>query len=637
MSENDTLAQITNILADVGEYERKALDDESDAWYEREVAKGKTAKQIEAELARIREADDIKLSKKARQRKMEDLKEISEKSLDLDERNEAKKQLHRMENAQKLADTFASNISKGITDAYNKITEAAKYYSNLVENIQTRLVGSSRDFDSISKKMAEVFAVSPFFSMKAAMDKTSEFINQGILYNIETRASMAVISEKISKTFNAFDSSLLRLIRIQQTDSTQARLGMSNILTAFLNNQYEDSSYMTSLSNSVSSQLLEATSRMSKESALAFDFAVQKWLGSFHSLGVSDSLTTTLASAMASMGSGDLSTISSNSSLQALLVSALNRGGGKSSFSDIITGSISPDSVDDFFKGFLALMREIEKSSDNLVVLNQYAKVFGISVSDLTAAANNLKEANIDAIDSLNHGYADMITRVEEQSKFNVLLSRTGGAHIVDTFMENMYQTAGRQIGKDVGGYFAWQAAGLVNQFLAGISTGVEVAPFGVGTSIELKVGEITKAATVAGALAAGLGSISGNLSSLKGINLGALKGTETVSRGDLLSLIGKGTNDSSVISTVNFDPASIGKQASDDATENSISNPEYEEEKARAEETQQLFKNMDNSLKVIVQQLGIEGIVIREDGKPSSINYDILYSMNSNKGTRSI
>lgn len=636
MPENDTLTQITDILADVGEYERKALDDESDAWYQREVAKGKTAKQIEAELARIREADDIKASKKSRQRKMEDLKEISEKSLDLDERNEAKKQLRRMENTQKLADTFASGISKGITDAYNKITEAAKYYSNLVENIQTRLVGSSRDFDSISKKMAEVFAVSPFFSMKAAMDKTSEFINQGILYNIETRASMAVISEKISKTFNAFDSSLLRLIRIQQADSTQARLGMSNILTAFLNNQYEDSSYMAK-STGVSSQLLEATSRMSKESALAFDFAVQKWLGSFHSLGVSDSLTTTLASAMASMGSGDLSTIASNSSLQALLVSALNRGGGKTSFSDMITDSISPESVDDFFKGFLALMREIEKSSDNLVVLNQYAKVFGISVSDLTVAANNLKEANIDAIDSLTHGYADMITRVEEQSKFNVLLSRTGGAHIVDTFMENMYQTAGRQIGKDVGGYFAWQAAGLVNEFLAGISTGVEVAPFGIGTSIDLKVGEITKAATVAGALAAGLGSISGNLSSIKGINLGALKGTETVSRGDLLSLIGKGTNDSSVVSTVNFDPASIGKQASDDAKETTISNPEYEEEKARAEETQQLFKNMDNSLKVIVQQLGIEGIVIREDGKPSSINYDLLYSMNSNKGTRSI
>jgi hypothetical protein len=251
-------------------------------------------------------------------------------------------------------------------------------------------VGSSRVFDSISKKMAEVIAESPFFSMKAAMDKTSEFINQGILYNIETRASMAVISEKISKTFDAFDSSLLRLVRIQQADSTQARLGMSNILTSFLNNQYEDSSYMIK-SKEVSSLLLEATSRMSKESALAFDFAVQKWLGSFHSLGVSDSLTNTLAGAMASMGSGDLSTISSNSSLQALLVSAINRGGGKSSFSDMITGSISPESVDEFFKGFLSLMREIENSSDNLVVLNQYAKVFGISVSDLTAAAQQLK------------------------------------------------------------------------------------------------------------------------------------------------------------------------------------------------------------------------------------------------------
>lgn len=101
-------------------------------------------------------------------------------------------------------------------------------------------------------------------------------VKQGISYNVEQRAFLATISEKVADTFNATSSSLLRLVRIQQQDSTAARLGMESALTSFLNNMYETTEYMSSIMEGIQSSLEEAEALMNKEQSVQFEYQVQK-------------------------------------------------------------------------------------------------------------------------------------------------------------------------------------------------------------------------------------------------------------------------------------------------------------------------------------------------------------------------
>ena len=90
------------------------------------------------------------------------------------------------------------------------------------------------------------------------------------------RAFLQTISDKIANTFNAADGTLLRLIRIQQQDSTAGRLGMESALNAFLNNMYETSEYLNGIAESVRGSLEEAQALMGAAQATELEWQVQK-------------------------------------------------------------------------------------------------------------------------------------------------------------------------------------------------------------------------------------------------------------------------------------------------------------------------------------------------------------------------
>lgn len=101
-------------------------------------------------------------------------------------------------------------------------------------------------------------------------------VGQGIAFNVEQRALLQEMSGKIATTFDAANGTLLRLIKIQQQDTTAGRLGMESALTAFLNNMYSTTEYMQSLAKSVKGSLEEAMSLMTGENALSFEYQIQK-------------------------------------------------------------------------------------------------------------------------------------------------------------------------------------------------------------------------------------------------------------------------------------------------------------------------------------------------------------------------
>ena len=80
-------------------------------------------------------------------------------------------------------------------------------------------------------------------------------VSQGIAFNVEQRAALDVMKDKIATTFDAANGTLLRLVRIQEQDTTAGRLGMESALTAFLNNMYQTTEYMEGIAKTVKGNL----------------------------------------------------------------------------------------------------------------------------------------------------------------------------------------------------------------------------------------------------------------------------------------------------------------------------------------------------------------------------------------------
>ena len=148
--------------------------------------------------------------------------------------------------------------------------------------IDTRLQGSSNDkrygsyWDQMTRDITGFAGISPLIKQSAVADRVADMVGKGIAFNVEQRATLDIVKDKIATTFEATNGTLLRLVRIQQQDTTAARLGMESALTAFLNNMYSTTEYMSTLATSVKSNLEEAMSLMTGENALSFEYQIQK-------------------------------------------------------------------------------------------------------------------------------------------------------------------------------------------------------------------------------------------------------------------------------------------------------------------------------------------------------------------------
>ena len=128
----------------------------------------------------------------------------------------------------------------------------------------------------MSTDIRNVAGVSPLIKQESVVSNLEKLGGQGISFDVEQRAFLETIKDKIAATFEAADGTLLRLVRIQQQDTTAARLGMESALTSFLNNMYETTEYMQSVAKSVRNSLQEAEALMGSKSAAAFEYQVQK-------------------------------------------------------------------------------------------------------------------------------------------------------------------------------------------------------------------------------------------------------------------------------------------------------------------------------------------------------------------------
>ena len=242
--------------------------------------------------------------------------------------------------------------------------------------------------------------MNPLVKQADVVDNLKTLVRKGIAFNVEQRAFIDTISDKIANTFEAANGTLLKLVRIQQADTTAARLGMESALTAFLNNMYETTEYMTDAADAIRASIYEASALMGAAESTAFEYQVQKWMGSLYSAGFSN--TEGLAGALGKLAAGDISGID-NGGYGNLLIMAANRA--NLSIAEILADGLDDSETNQLMKAMVEYLGEIyDETKNSKVVAQQFANVYGLTASDLKAAANLSRDTGNISRNNLSYG-----------------------------------------------------------------------------------------------------------------------------------------------------------------------------------------------------------------------------------------
>jgi hypothetical protein len=448
--------------------------------------------------------------------------------------------------------TFSENLNSQLNKFVNSLKQmfdsTIQTYGTYQAKINTRLQGSGtywNDVDGnkgIESTIKNAIGATPYVKLQTVMDNVVTATENGIAYNIEQRAFLQTISENIASTFNAFDSNLLRIIRLQQSDSTAARLGMEAGLTSFYNSLFQDSSYLNSAYDTVSSNLTEATSQMDTADAVAFEYVVQKWLGSLYSVGASDSAVSKISQALGYLGSGNVSALSSDTAMQSLLVMAASRA--NLNYSDLLTGGLTANTTNKLLESMVEYLAEIADSGNN-VIKSEYANLFGMTVSDLKAVSNvSSSVANIaDSMMSYGDAYNELA------SQMNQITNRLSLAGKLQNLYDNFNYSTATSIAGNPALYAMWQITSAIEDLTGGINLPT-ISMMGNSVALNTTLTNLMRLGIVGVGTLGGIGSLITGLSSVNDPSsmlsaLGIKNEVKTITRGSGFNRKNSGTTTS--------------------------------------------------------------------------------------------
>lgn len=458
-------------------------------------------------------------------------------------------------------------LGNGVADAFHSVETILTDYTGTVNS---RLQGSGKTFKGILDLAVDNTVTSPYVKTQEVLNAVKSASDQGIAYNIEQRAFLATISDKIASTFDAFDSNLTRLIRLQQADTTAARLGMEARLTSFLNSMFEDNSYMGELSKSVSAAILDANSQLDRNASAEFEYVVQKWLGSLNSLGMSSNAIGNIAEGINYLATGNVSALASNNSLQTLFAMSASKAG--LNYSDLLLYGMNADNTNKLLASMVSYLKEIAENSDNQVVKGAYGNIFNMSMSDFRAI-QNLTSGDISSIFNSTMTYSGMLTELHNQ--FLDLSKRTTLSERIGNIAANASFGLGRSLFENPGLYAMMKMLDAMDAL--GVNINIPfVNAAGFGLDLNTDVNSLLRMSVgLQGSLGL-LGSILSSLGSNGGLDLNSWKANEYTSRGSgfggLLSTTLGGTSSSTYVSTNNMSDMkkSALSSATNDAEETS-------------------------------------------------------------------
>lgn len=473
------------------------------------------------------------------------------------------------EDAGKLAGFayLASNLTNALSDFAKQLETQMDEIASKKSAIDTRLQGSTANgkrfgsyWDKMTADITGFAGVSPLVKQSTIASRVSEMVGQGIAFNVEQRATLDVIKDKIATTFDAANGTLLRLVRIQQQDTTAGRLGMESALTAFLNNMYETTEYMTSLARTVKGSLEEAMSLMTGENALSFEYQIQKWLGSLSSVGMSDSAVQGLAGILGQVAAGKLEGITNGGQGNLVIMSA-NKAG--LNISDLLNDGLDQNTTNILMNEMVDYLAKLyEESKSSKVIQQQIANVYGLSASDLKAAVNLSRSSNIIVRDGLDYDLA--MNRLTSMA--SSMGSRTSIGELMTNMWDNVkYSLSAGMVNNPIT-YALYKASGLLKDTTGGINFGIPLV-MGNGMPIEFNVADLMRVGALAGGALSSMGRmLLGSGGGLTGKSI--LRGIGLTGNGISLVRRGEGTGLSTAGGmTVSESGSMVGNANSDDIT----------------------------------------------------------------------
>lgn len=421
-----------------------------------------------------------------------------------------------------MLSSLANAVSK-VGDSMNSaVEESLNFILQNRSRVSTRLLGSGMTYESLTGTISRNLAASPYVSQKSVVENLAKLVDSGIAYNVEQRAFLATISDKIATTFDAFDSNLTRLIRLQQADITTARLGIEATLTNQLNKMFSDTSYLNDMYKTVSAALVDAESQMTREQAAEFEYTVQKYLGSLYSLGLSQSAVSTIATGIGYLGTGNIEALSSNSALMNLFGMGAATAGRD--IGSVITGGATAEDANKILKGVVQYLRTIAKSGGNMAVKSAYGSMFGMSLSDLRALAN-LTDADIAGLYGSSLSYSGAVDTTK--SLLGSMYQRLTVSDMMQNVLDNLMFSTGRTLSQTPGLYMPYKIAGEVKKLTGGTDIPM-IAGFKVGNTVE----GLLQTALVGIGLFGGISDAISSLSNKGGLSLEGWNAKDFTTRG---------------------------------------------------------------------------------------------------------
>lgn len=413
-------------------------------------------------------------------------KKLAEIEDDADKKSQYSKLARQKEFQAKIADV----VKKSVDNTLSGIQRYMGTYTDYMGEIEARLQGSTKSFEGVTSTIKRNLSTSPYVKQTEVFNQLRSLISEGIAYNVEQRAFLGTISKNIATTFNVANSALLQLVRIQQADTTAARLGLEASLTKYFNAMFGDTSYLNQTFKTVSSTLLGSTSQLGARGGVEYEYAVQKWLGSLGSLGVNESTLTSIAQGINALGTGDITSLAGNQSMQRLLLMGAQRGGV--SYTSALQSGLSAQDANKLLGGVVSYIQEIARSQNN-VVKSQFGNLFGVTLSDMTAILN-LSSQDLKNISQNMLSYGGAIKELNDQ--LGQVGSRLSVKQKLDNLIENALVGAAENISNQPLAYLGWTAADLMQK------SGLDIAlPAIMGTDLKQTVAGVMKMGIAGGSL----------------------------------------------------------------------------------------------------------------------------------------
>lgn len=427
-----------------------------------------------------------------------------------------------------------AKVATAILDFAKNMDSTIQSIASAKSLVDTRLQGSTKAtkegsyWSQMSESLTTVAGVSPLVKQADVATNLKSMISSGIAFNVEQRAFLATIKDKIADTFDATNGTLLRLIRIQQQDSTASRLGMESAITAFLNNMYENTEYLQSIATEVRSNIEEASALMSATDAVGFEYQVQKWMGSLYSAGFSK--TSNISSALGKLAAGDISGLTGDATGN-LMIMAANQAGLP--LGEILAEGLDESNTNKLMQAMVNYLGGIyNDSKGSLVVQQQMANVYGLAASDLKAASTVMKDVKAISGSSLN--YDQGLGRLTDMA--NTMASRISQGELMETVFDNLKYTMASGIASSTALYGIWSGTKLLDM-IGGISIPA-LSYLGTGVDLNTTVSDLIKVGALGTSAGLGIGKIAAagnllnNFSGSGMLNALGIGTTATVSRG---------------------------------------------------------------------------------------------------------